>query len=49
MCKRFMKKLIGISAICFGVGILTAFLLPGFIIAFLEAAIILLAGLMLAK
>ena len=49
MCKRCIKKLIGISALCFGVGVLTAFLLPGLRIAFLEAAIILLAGLMLAK
>ena len=49
MCKRFIKKLIGISALCFGIGILAAFLLPGVIIAFLEAGIILLAGLMLAK
>ncbi len=49
MCSRIVRRVIGIGALCFGAGVLLAFLLPGLIIAFIEAAVILLAGLMLCR
>ena len=47
MCTCFLRRAIGIGALCFGAGVLFAFILPGLMIAFLEAAVILFAGLML--
>lgn len=47
MCRVNLKKLVGISAICFGAGILLSFLLPGFFLAFLEAVAIIVAGILL--
>ena len=49
MCMRNVRRIIGIGALCFGAGVLLSFLLPGFIIAFIEAAAILLAGFMLIQ
>ena len=49
MCQNLCRRLIGIGALCFGAGVLISFVLPGLIIAFIEAAVILLAGLMLCK
>ena len=47
MCQVTLRKLVGISAICFGAGILLSFLLPGFFLAFLEAVVVIVAGILL--
>ena len=47
MCKCKRKKLIGLCSACFGLGILLSYFLPGFILAFLEAIALVIAGLML--
>lgn len=47
MCRADLRKLVGISAICFGAGILLSFLLPGFFLAFLEAVVVIVAGILL--
>ena len=49
MCLKRVKTVIGVAALCFSAGILAAYILPGFIIAFLESAILLMAGLILIK
>ncbi len=49
MCSNALRRIIGIGALCFGAGVLLSFILPGLIIAFIEAAVILTAGLMLCK
>ncbi len=49
MCSTAIRRVIGIGALCFGAGVLVSFLLPGIIIAFVEAAVIIVAGLMLCK
>ena len=41
------RRLIAISVICFGAGILVSFLLPGYFLAFIEAAVIIAAGILL--
>ena len=47
MCQIKLRKLLGISAVCFGAGILLSFLLPGYVLAFLEALVVITAGLLL--
>jgi len=47
MCRVNLRKLVGISAVCFGAGILLSFLLPGFFLAFLEAVVVIAAGILL--
>lgn len=49
MCAKKLKTLIGTAALCFGAGILAAYIFPGFIVAFLEAAVLLTAGILLIK
>ncbi len=49
MCARNIKALIGTAALSFGSGILAAYILPGFVIAFIEAAVLLTAGFLLIK
>lgn len=49
MCAKNTKTLIGTAALCFGAGVLAAYILPGFIIAFLESAVLLTAGILLIK
>lgn len=49
MCRIHIRKTIGISAVCFGAGILFSFLLPGYLLAFLEAAALICAGVLLLK
>ena len=49
MCLKRVKTVIGVAALCLSAGILAAYILPGFIIAFLESAILLMAGLILIK
>ena len=46
---RKMRQTVGVLALTFGAGILLAFLLPGKILAFIEAAVLLCAGIMLIK
>ena len=46
---RKMRQTLGVLALTFGAGIMLAFLLPGKILAFIEAAVLLCAGLMLIK
>ena len=47
MCQVHLRKMLGISVICFGAGILLSFLLPGYILAFLEAAVVVASGVLL--
>lgn len=42
-----LREIIGGAAICFGAGILLSCLLPGFLLAFLEAALLVTAGFLL--
>lgn len=43
------RKLIGVAVICFGAGIFLSFLLPGRFLAFIEAAAIITAGVLLLR
>ena len=47
MCQLGIRKLIGISAVCFGAGILLSFLLPAYFLVFIEAAVVVSAGALL--
>lgn len=47
MCRVTLRRMIGICAVCFGAGILLSFLLPGFFLAFLEAIVVIAAGILL--
>ncbi len=47
MCRAELRKIVGICAVCFGAGILLSFLLPGYILAFIEAVAVVAAGLLL--
>ena len=49
MCAKETKILIGVGALCFGSGILAAYIRPGFVIAFLESAVLLTAGVLLIR
>ena len=42
-----IRRLIGGGAICFGAGLLFSCLLPGFLLAFIEAAVLVTAGILL--
>ncbi len=44
-----MKKLIGLLVLCFGAGIFMSYILPWRLLAFIEAAALLCAGIMLIK
>ncbi|MBR2294110.1 MAG: hypothetical protein IKA44_07425 [Clostridia bacterium] len=47
MCRLSLKKLLGIAAISFGAGIFLSFLLPPYFLAFIEAAVVIVAGILL--
>ena len=47
MCRMKLRKIIGISTVCFGAGILLSFLLPGYFLAFIEAVVVIVAGVLL--
>lgn len=47
MCHFTLRRLIGGAAVAFGAGILFSFLLPGFFLAFIEAAVLVAAGVLL--
>ena len=47
MCQIRLRKLLGLSAVCFGAGILLSFILPGYFLAFIEAAVLIAAGVLL--
>ena len=47
MCRANMRFLIGSCAVCFGAGILLSFILPGYFLAFLEAVVVIDAGILL--
>ncbi len=47
MCRIDRRRLVGICSVCFGAGILVSFLLPGYFLAFLEAGVVVLAGILL--
>lgn len=47
MYQVHLRKVIGLSVICFGVGIALSFLLPGYILAFLEALVVIVSGVLL--
>lgn len=42
-----LRRLVGGAAVCFGAGILFSCLLPGFLLAFIEAAVLVTAGILL--
>ncbi len=44
-----MRHMIGIAAVCFAAGVFFSFILPGRILAFIEAAALLAAGILLFK
>ena len=46
---RKIRQTIGVLALTFGAGVMLSFLLPGKILAFIEAAVLLCAGIMLIK
>ena len=45
-CKN-KRQLIGVCTVCFGAGILLSFLLPGYFLAFIEAAAVVASGILL--
>ncbi|MBQ8345028.1 MAG: hypothetical protein IJY42_02045, partial [Clostridia bacterium] len=47
MCQLRLSRVVGICTACFGAGIFLSFLLPGYILAFLEAALIVATGILL--
>lgn len=47
MCLIRLRRAVGMAAVCFGAGILLSFLLPGYILAFLEAVVVIAAGVLL--
>lgn len=47
MCRTNLRTLIGTCTVCFGAGILLSFLLPGYLLAFIEAAVVIAAGVLL--
>ncbi len=47
MCRSELRKTVGLCAVCFGAGILVSFLLPGYILAFIEAVAVVGAGVLL--
>ncbi|MBO5416619.1 MAG: hypothetical protein J6A83_08340 [Clostridia bacterium] len=47
MCQIRLRRVLGISAVCFGAGILLSFILPGYFLAFIEAAVLIAAGVLL--
>ncbi len=47
MCQMRLRRLLGISAVCFGAGIFLSFILPSFILAFIEAAALIAAGILI--
>ncbi len=47
MCRSNLRILVGTCAVCFGAGILLSFLLPGYFLAFIEAVVVIAAGVLL--
>ena len=47
MCQITWRRLIGLVAVSFGAGILLSFLFPGYILAFIEAVVMIAAGILL--
>ena len=47
MCRANLRTFIGTCAVCFGAGILLSFILPGYFLAFIEAVVVVTAGLLL--
>lgn len=47
MCRSNVRVLLGTCAVCFGAGILLSFLLPGYFLAFIEAVVVVAAGVLL--
>ena len=49
MCQIKLRRVIGLGAVCFGAGIFLSFILPSFILAFIEAAVLIAAGILLIE
>ncbi len=47
MCRADIRRVVGSCAVCFGAGILLSFLLPSYILAFIEAVVVVAAGVLL--
>ena len=47
MYRNKWRRLLGLCAVSFGLGIFASYFLPGFILAFLEAVALIVAGCML--
>lgn len=49
MCTRNIRTLVGVGALCFSAGVIVSHIFPGFIVAFVEAALLITAGFLLIK
>lgn len=49
MCSRNVRTVAGTAAVAFSAGVIAAYLLPGFVVAFVEAALLVGAGIILLK
>lgn len=49
MCRRNTRTLAGVCALSFSVGVIASHVFPGFIIAFVEGAALIVAGILLIK
>ena len=49
MCARDKRTLVGVAALAFSVGVIASYVFPGFIIAFIEGAALIVAGILLIK
>ena len=47
VCHISLRALIGLLAVCFGAGVLCSFIFPLYFMAFLEAAVLIAAGVLL--
>ena len=49
MCHIRLRQLLGLCAVCFAAGILCSFVFPLYFLAFLEAAVLIAAGVLLLR
>jgi len=47
MCHMRLRRLLGLLAVAFGAGVLASFIFPLYFLAFLEAALLIAAGVLL--
>ena len=49
MCRINLCRAVGIATVSFGLGVLSAFMLPGYLVIFVTATAVVAAGLLLLK